>query len=122
MVKTGNSLGLTATDQEHNTIEIGCDEAKGMSPVDVLLSAVASCSAYDVALILEKGGRSVKLEVQVEASRKREGERKPFESIHLIFLIEGPFEKGRVERVVDLAVKKYCSVGATIRPETQITY
>ncbi|MEM9051788.1 MAG: OsmC family protein [Bacteroidota bacterium] len=120
--KASESISFTAIDQDQNSVNIGSDVAIGMSPVDLLLSAIASCSAYDVALILEKGGHSVDLEVEVEGIRKKEGERKPFVSIHLIFIVKGPFEKNKVQRVVDLAVKKYCSVGATIRPETQIAH
>ncbi|MCH2214056.1 MAG: OsmC family protein [Flavobacteriales bacterium] len=120
--KCSGSLSFTAKDHAQNVIDIGSDLAKGMSPVDLLLSALASCSAYDVAAILEKGGKLLELEVQVEGVRKQEEQRKPFETIHLRFIVKGPFEKVRVKRVVDLAVEKYCSVGATIRPETKITH
>lgn len=116
-------FGFIAVDKENNQVGISCNEASGMSPVNLLLSALASCSAYDVVLMLEKNGQTIEhIEVEVKGNRQQEDENRPFQKIDLIFYVKGPFEEQKVRRVIDLSVRKYCSVGATLRPETKITY
>ncbi|MCZ4408900.1 OsmC family protein [Cryomorphaceae bacterium 1068] len=117
-------LHFEAMNDRGNRVSIdGGADSKGMRPMELLLSAMASCSAFDAVLILEKQRQKIR-DFRVEASgiRPDEGAPKPFNSIHLIYTLEGEIDRQKAERALKLSVEKYCSVSATFRPETKITY
>jgi putative redox protein len=94
-----------------------------MKPSDLLLVALASCSAYDVVDILEK--KRVKLD-RLEVTVSKVQDQDPpwtFRKIHLDFLIKGTdlTEKG-VEQAIELSLEKYCSVAATVSGKADITH
>jgi putative redox protein len=119
-----DNLHFEAVNPSGKRIEVdGSDEEKAMLPIELLLAAIGSCSAFDVALMLEKQGQKIDdLIVEVDGKRREEGECKPYHAMHMIFIIYGQIDRNRAERAVALAVEKYCSVGATFRPETKVTY
>jgi putative redox protein len=93
--------------------EIG-GEGKGMRPMELLLSAVASCSAMDVVHILRKQRQPLEhLRIAIEGTRA-EGVPSPFTSMKLLFVARGAVDESKLERAVQLAVEKYCSAGATL--------
>lgn len=111
-----NANGQTAV------IDGGADP-QGMRPMELLLSALASCSAFDLEHILRKQRQPVEdVRIEVEGTRPDEGFPKPFEAIHMHFMVRGDLDEEKVQRAVALSVEKYCSVGATLRPETVVTY
>lgn len=118
------NLHFEATNPSGKQIEVdGSDDEKAMSPIELLLAAIGTCSAFDVTMMLEKQGEKIdNLKVEVDGLRREEGECKPYHAIHLLFIIKGQFDRNRADRAVQLAVEKYCSVGATLRPETKVTY
>jgi putative redox protein len=94
-----------------------------MKPSELLLVALASCSAYDVVDILEK--KRVDLE-KLEVTVSKVQDQDPpwtFREIHLDYLLEGSglTEKG-VEQAIQLSLEKYCSVAATISGKAEITH
>ncbi|HEX4886533.1 MAG TPA: OsmC family protein [Luteibaculaceae bacterium] len=97
-------------------------EGLGMRPMEMLLSALISCSSIDIILILKK----MRIELshyQVEVTGERaEGNPAPFTSIHLQFFIgkQDPLEQ--VEKAVALGVEKYCSVGLSLHPDIEVRY
>ncbi len=96
---------------------------QGMRPMELLLSALASCSAFDLEHILRKQRQPVEdVRIEVEGIRPDEGFPKPFESIHMHFTLLGDLDEEKVQRAVALSVEKYCSVGATLKPDTTVTY
>lgn len=117
-------LHFEAENDRGNQVSIdGGADSKGMRPMELLLTAMGSCSAFDAVLILEKQRQTVRdFRVEVSGTRPDEGEPKPFESIHLVFILEGEIDRQKAERAVKLSVEKYCSVSATFRPETKVTY
>jgi len=90
-------------------------EKKAQSPTQLLLSAVASCSAVDVVQILTKKRKTVKsLSIETEGIR-RENHPRAFTHIHLHFILTSPdTEEADFEKVVHLSVHKYCSVAASL--------
>jgi len=98
-------------------------EGKGMRPMELLLTSVASCSVFDVVNILTKQREPVQ-DVQVEATAERAetGDAKPFTSMHFKFLLKGKINQQKADRAVSLSVEKYCSVGASLDPNIPITY
>lgn len=93
----------------------------GQSPPDLLLSALATCSAIDLVDILGKRRTPVEgLEVDVHADRRPEPPRR-FVRIDIEYRVSGAgIEAVHAERALDLAFEKYCSVAATIAPDVEV--
>lgn len=87
----------------------------GMSPMQLVLNAVAACAAMDVSVMLSKR----KLEVgsyRIEVTGERPDEHPgPFTKIVARHVFDVPgLDREMAERFVDLATNKYCSVGASL--------
>lgn len=95
----------------------------GMKPSDLLLVALASCSAYDVVDILEK--KRLELD-QLEVFVTKEQEQDPpwtFRKVHLDYKLKGSnLTEKAVEQAIRLSIEKYCSVAATISGKAEITH
>ena len=113
-------VGIDSTN--HSVVLSSKDEGVGMKPSDMLLLAVASCTAVDVVEILTK--KRLRLE-SMEISACGEQDADPpwtFRRIHLKFRLggQGLTEKA-VEQAIHLSEEKYCSVAATVRATAPIT-
>lgn len=111
---TKHSVVLSKQDEENGV---------GMKPSELLLVALASCTAIDVVNILAK--KRLKLE---ELEIHVEGEQKPdppwtYEKIKLSYRLrgEGLSEKA-CAKAIDLSDSKYCSVAASLRAEVPIEH
>lgn len=91
----------------------------GQTPPDALLSALAACSGIDVVDILAKRRTPVeRLTIDVEGDRREEMPRR-FLRLRISYRIDGAgIEAVHAERAVALAFDKYCSVAATLAPDT----
>ena len=97
-------------------------EGKGMRPMELLLSAVASCSLMDIMHILRKQKEPVEhLTVDIEGARK-DAVPSPFTRIKLVFIARGKIDDHKLQRAVQLSVEKYCSVSATLSRDVEITW
>ena len=94
----------------------------GQSPVDALLTALASCAGIDVVDILAKRRTPASsLEVRVDAVR-RDTTPKRVLSARLTFAIDGAgIEVEQAERAIALSFEKYCSVAASIKQDVELT-
>jgi len=107
----------------HSVVLSGQKEGIGVSPSEMLLIAMASCSSVDVVEILEKKRRKLTL-LEVTAS----GERDPdppwaYRKIHVKYRLGGKgLTEKAVEQAIHLSQDKYCSVSATVRGVARITY
>ena len=109
---------------KHSVVMSTQDEANGtgMKPSEMLLVALAGCTAVDVVQILEKKRQDLRgLEINVKA----EQEQNPpwaFRHIHLEYVVSG---RGIKEKAVADAIRisgeKYCSVEATISGVAEVT-
>jgi putative redox protein len=96
---------------------------EGPTPMEVLLCAVAACSAMDVVSILEKKRQTVaSYRVEVAGERPPEGVwPRPFTSIKVTHILSGEgLDPVAVARAVSLSDEKYCSVTATLRTTPEI--
>lgn len=113
-------IGIDSTN--HSVVLSTPDEGIGIKPSDLLLIAVASCTAVDVVEILAKKRTPL---TYLEISSSGEQDQDPpwtFRKIHLHFKIRGKnLTEKAVEQAIQLSEEKYCSVAATIRPSAQIT-
>jgi putative redox protein len=94
----------------------------GFMPAYLMLSALAACSAIDIAAILRKQRQRLQsLEVSIEG---RQAPNPPWEfrKVRLLYTLKGRnLDKAKVQRAIDLSENKYCSVGATMRGVAKIT-
>ncbi len=101
--------------------EIG-GEGRGMRPMELLLSAIASCSAMDVVHILRKQREPLtELEVHCEAERK-DATPAPFTKVQLRFVAHGGVNAHKLERAVKLSVEKYCSVVESLNKDVAVSH
>jgi putative redox protein len=98
-------------------------EWKAVKPSDLLLLSLASCSAYDVVMILRRQRQQLSdLYVQVDGEQQAEPPH-AFTDIHLHYTLSGDgLDPAKVERAIRLSEEKYCSVAATIRGVAVITH
>ena len=119
-IKERHFVGTDSTN--HSVVLSGQKHGIGVSPSEMLLIALASCSSVDVVEILEKKRKKLTM-LEVTASGEQDPEPPwAYRKIHLQYLLsgEGLTEKA-VEQAIHLSQEKYCSVAATIRGVAQIT-
>ncbi len=98
-------------------------EWKALKPSDLLLLSLASCSAHDVVMILERQRQDLTdLYIQVESKNAPEPPYQ-FTDIHLHYVVEGNhLDANKVARAIQLSEEKYCSVAATVRGVANLTH
>ncbi len=99
------------------------DSDKGVSPMESVLMAVASCSAIDMISILKKQRQEVtSFSAEVEGERIEVDEAKPFKTILVKFFLEGNIAPKKAERAASLSFEKFCSVSKTMEPNVTVNY
>lgn len=98
-------------------------EWKGIKPSDLLLVSLASCSAYDVVMILGRQRQQLtNLYVSVDGKQASEPPYQ-FTEIHQHYTVEGiNLDPKKVERAIELSEERYCSVAATIRGVAKLSH
>lgn len=125
-VKWVESQLMTGVDSFGHPLVIGSWPEKdpqwaGLKPSDLLLLAAASCSTYDVVMILTKQREPlVGLEVACSGEQAAEPPYQ-FTCIHLHYTLKGPLNPKKVERAIRLSEEKYCSVTNTLKAGVPIT-
>jgi putative redox protein len=113
-------VGIDSTN--HAVVLSSKDEGVGVKPSDMLLIALASCTAVDVVEILSK--KRLPLD-SLEIITTGEQDADPpwtFRKIHLKYRLGGHgLTDKAVEQAILLAEEKYCSVAATVRATAEIT-
>jgi putative redox protein len=118
-------VGITGSG--HTVVVDGPPEAGGRNlgprPMELVLTGLGSCSAFDVVDILKKGRHGITAcEVELQAERATEVP-KVFTRIHLHFKVSGPrLKAAAVERAVNLSAEKYCSATIMLRASVAITH
>ena len=122
---TGDRQFIGTDSGKHSIVISSHDEANntGMRPSQLLLLALASCSAYDVVGILQKKRLHLdSLDITVR------GDQEPdppwtYRQIHLKYVLYGPdLTDKAVEQAIELSLTKYCSVAATVSGKAEITH
>jgi len=98
------------------------DNAEGMKPSDLLLLALGSCSAVDIVGILKKQRQKLhRLSIHIVGDQAEEAPWR-FTDIHVLYKLQGEdMDPKAIEKAIELAESKYCSVAATLRPQVNIT-
>ena len=105
------------------TIRIDASRKTGPSPVDILLTALGSCSAIDVIEILAKRRTPVEaLEVTVVGERAPAVPSRVSKAILTFTMISATAERDHAERAIELSITKYCSVRDSLDPNMPVEW
>ena len=110
----GNKIMLDNTSQP---------DAKGVSPMETVLMAVAACSGIDMISILKKQRQNIQdFSAEVEGERVQVDEAKPFKAITVKFFLEGEIDSKKALKAAELSFEKYCSVSKTLEPNVKVNH
>ena len=114
-------VGVDSTN--HSVVLSSTQDGIGMKPSELMLVALASCTAVDVVEILAKKRADL---TGLEISVSGEQDADPpwaFRKIHLKYCLRGRnLTEKAVEQAIELSEEKYCSVAATLRGVAEISY
>ncbi len=103
-------------------VSVGGTDA-GSRPKELVLCALAGCTASDVVSILKKKRVPLQGFEMHLTGHEAEDHPKVFTDIHVeyVFFGEG-IDPADVERAIELSTTKYCSVSAMLSPKVKITH
>ncbi len=106
----------------HSVVLSTPDEGVGIKPSELLLIAVASCSAVDVVEIMTKKRMPLSF-MEISSSGEQEKDAPwTFRKIHLHYRLAGRnLTEKAAAQAIQLSEEKYCSVAATVRATAEIT-
>ena len=101
--------------------EVG-GQGKGLRPKAMMLSALAGCSAMDIASLLKKMRAEVDdFKIEVEANLTDEHP-KIYDKVKVTFrFYEKYFKKDKIEKAVNLSEERYCGVMEMFRKFSEVT-
>ncbi len=118
----GDELFIGTTPSGHaQVMDTKGDRHSAPTPMEMLLVAVAGCTAVDVISILKKKRQDVTAyDVEITGTRASDHPRK-FIGFNVHHIVQGRGVSAKaVEDAVELSDTKYCSVAATVRPTAVI--
>ena len=97
-------------------------QGKGLRPKAMMLTALAGCTAMDVASLLKKMRAEVEdFKIEVVANLTDEHP-KYYDKVHVIYRFYGKdFKKAKIEKAVKLSVDTYCGVMEMFRKFAEVT-
>lgn len=113
-------LGVDST---KHTVVLSPGGGVGVKPSETLLIALASCSAVDLVDILKKQRATLsRLTIMVDGEQDADPPWR-YRRIHLRYEVTAAATTlDKVQRAVDLALNKYCSVRSSLHPEIEVTF
>ncbi|MBI2967642.1 MAG: OsmC family protein [Bacteroidetes bacterium] len=114
--ETGNTLSMDAGS------ELGGSNT-GMRPIELMPAALAGCSAFDIVSILKKQRQHIKdFQVEVNAERQTGKMANLITAFNIVYTLRGNIDKEKLEKAIELSMKKYCSVAKMLEKTAKITY
>ena len=95
----------------------------GVKASDTLLIALAACAAFDVVEILHKQRAQIeRLSIRTSGEQAAEAPW-AYQRIHLhVDVAAAGVRQAQLDRAIDLALNKYCSVRASLDPKIEVTF
>ena len=112
--------GSKAVTRNRKSQELHIDWDDGPSPVEMLIQSAGACSLADVVIGLKDRVFS-KAWVEIEAERY-DGTPRYVTSLHFHFYVQGEVPIKLLERLVEKAFEKYCSVTHSLRKDMHLTW
>ena len=122
VIEADSDLFIGVTPSNHAVaIDTDPERHSAPSPMELLLLALGSCTAVDVASILKKKRQSVtNYRIEVRGTRREEHPRR-YEKMEVHHMVTGRnISEHSVAQAIALSETKYCSVAATFRPTVEI--
>ncbi|MRX70736.1 OsmC family peroxiredoxin [Bacillus lacus] len=95
---------------------------KGSRPTELLLHAVAGCTAIDIILILKKMRlQPESFEIETTGDRA-EDHPKRFTDLGLKYVLKGELPQEKVIKAIKLSTEKYCSVSHSLNARFTYSY
>ena len=130
------SIDLTRTGERHyqatnergGVLPVGSGEGSDFTPVELLLVAIAGCSAIDVDLITGKRATAEKFDVRTEGHKVRDEQGNHLVGLKVTFDVVFPEGEGgdRAREMLPRALQqtrdRLCSVGRTVAIGEPIEY
>jgi len=115
-----------AVNEQGNRIEIDmlpADQKQAMSPMQLLLAGLISCAAVDLVAMVKKRRKTlIDFSGEVDGTRREEIPKK-YTDIAITFIFTSPdLKEDEAQKLVNLAVEKYCSVSASLDPSINLTH
>lgn len=126
IIRWVEGMMMVGTDSTGNSVVIGRspdnpDQFAGIKPSDLLLLAVASCSAYDVIEILRKQREPLHdLKIYCRGDQQAQPPY-TFTHIHVHYIAYGKIDEKKLAKAIQLSEDKYCSVISSLRPGVPIS-
>jgi len=97
-------------------------QGKGLRPKAMMLTALAGCTAMDIASLLKKMRAEVTdFKIEVEANLTDEHP-KIYDKVKVIYKFFGTdFQKDKIEKAVNLSVETYCGVMEMFRKFAEVS-
>ncbi len=114
-------------DSNHWVMMDGAEEFGGSNagarPKELVLFALAGCTASDVVNILKKKRVALAGYEMNLVGKEHEDYPRAFAEIHIEYVFYGEHLQAKdLEHAIDLSISKYCSVSAMLAPSVQITH
>jgi len=125
LTRTG-PLRLAARNARGGTLELGSGGDADFTPVELLLVALAGCSAIDVESITGKRSAPDRFDVVAEGDKIRDGDGNHLVEITLDFDVNFPDTEGGaaaeavLRRAVELSHDRLCTVSRTVELGTRV--
>lgn len=126
-IKWNGKLAFSGTTPSGHELKMDTAESLGgensaPTPVELLLNAVAGCTAIDIVLILEKMRLKLEsFEVEINAERADEHPKR-ITDIHLHYILGGELDREKVRKAIKLSKDKYCSVAHSLNSNITASY
>ena len=105
---------VAATGSGHDVVVDNSTGNTGPRPTELVLVALAGCTAMDVVEILAKKRQLFTRYANEVSGIQRETAPNVFTEITVVHIVEGDVETEAVRRSVELSATKYCTVSAQI--------
>ena len=98
-------------------------QGKGLRPKAMMLTALAGCTAMDIASLLKKMRAEVAdFNIEVKANLTEEHP-KVYDKVKVIYkFYDKDFQKDKIEKAVNLSVERYCGVFEMFRKFSDISH
>ena len=115
-------LFLVTTPSGHTlALDTNKERSSAPSPVELLLVALGSCTATDVAGILAKKRQQVTSYIVEVSGTRRDEHPRSYTAMKVHHIVTGKsISTKAVADAIELSDTKYCSVAATLRPAVEI--
>jgi putative redox protein len=106
---------VALTGSGHAIVMDNAEGDSGPRPAELLVVALAGCTAMDVASILRKKRQAfTRYEVRVAAEQRDDPPPHVFERVRIVHVVDGPVEIEAVRRAIELSATKYCTVSGNL--------